>query len=145
MNNKETEAIEAIATTTEVMLYSKHIKDEKNKKEFDKAFISYNHKRFDCIISKDLTTKMTKADIVLPFKNPFLVELVENDYFMKKKTYTDKNGVEKIKYIIVLLDYRSIKPTAFDKYTIDNAVEALNQALGTQDTSIEVNVEDLPF
>lgn len=137
MKEKETAATEAISTTTEVMLYSKHIKDEKNKKEFDKAFVSYNHKRFDCVISNDLKTKMAKAGMVLPFETPFLVELTEDDYFMKKKPYTDKNGKEKIKYIIVLLDYRSIKPTAFDKYTIDNAVEALNKELGVSDMSIE--------
>ena len=137
MTTKENAATEAISPTTEVMLYSKHIKDEKNKKEFDKAFVSYNHKRFDCIISNDLRTKMAKAGMVLPFETPFLVDVDENDYFMKKKPYTDKNGKEKIKYIIVLLDYRSIKPTAFDKYTIDNAVEALNKELGVSDTSIE--------
>ena len=145
MKEKETAATEAISTTTEVMLYSKHIKDEKNKKEFDKAFVSYNHQRFDCIISNDLRTNMAKAGMVLPFETPFLVELTEDDYFMKKKPYTDKNGKEKIKYIIVLLDYRSIKPTAFDKYTIDNAVEALNKELGVSDTSIEVKDDDLPF
>lgn len=145
MTTKETAATEAISTTTEVMLYSKHIKDEKNKKEFDKAFVSYNHKRFDCIISNDLRAKMAKAGMVLPFETPFLVEVDENDYFMKKKPYTDKNGKEKTKYIIVLLDYRSIKPTAFDKYTIDNAVEALNKELGVSDTSIDVKDDDLPF
>lgn len=137
MTTKENAATEAISTTTEVMLYSKHIKDDKNKKEFDKAFVSYNHKRFDCIISNDLRAKMAKAGMVLPFETPFLVDVDENDYFMKKKPYTDKNGKEKTKYIIVLLDYRSIKPTAFDKYTIDNAVEALNKELGVSDTSIE--------
>lgn len=145
MTTKENAATEAISTTTEVMLYSKHIKDEKNKKEFDKAFVSYNHKRFDCIISNDLRTKMAKAGMVLPFETPFLVEVDENDYFMKKKSYTDKNGKEKTKYIIVLLGYRSIKPTAFDKYTIDNAVEALNKELGVSDTSIDVKDDDLPF
>lgn len=112
--------------TTDVVLYVKHIKDDIHKTEFDKPFISYARKRFECVLADGcgLDIKRLKKDNMLPS----IVTLSEDDYFMKKKSYDRNDGTKGVKWVMVITSHQAIVKTEFEKITIDDVVKDLDNA-----------------
>lgn len=107
-----------------ITLYTKKIHNTKNNTTFDKPFVRYRNKTFEAILSKETHTKMLKEGMQFPAS----LDLDTNDYFMKRVTYTRNDGTHGAKYQIVILGYHNPAPAVFEKITIDDIVDDLDEA-----------------
>lgn len=120
-----------------VLLFQTHVDDKKHGLEFDKDRISYRHKTFDAVLSKDFRAKLTKEMIAKGLKYPVELELGDDDYFMKPKTYQKADGSTGTKNRITILNASKISQGKFESKSLDDVVDEYekiySEALGDGD------------
>lgn len=101
-----------------ILLYVKKFNNAKGG-TFEKHFASYNG-----IVMEAQLTKITRPKIEAEKLNwPVKLDLDEEDYFIKEKTFTRKDGSEGTKEVLVILDYQNAEQGEFKKKTLDDLVE----------------------
>ena len=116
-----------------VLLFQTHVNDKKHGLEFDKDRISYRHKTFDAVISKDFREVLTKAMIKDGLKYPIELELGEDDYFLKPKSYTKADGTKGSKTRITILNAQSIKQGKFESKTLDQLCDIYDEEMRSKE------------
>ena len=107
----------------EVLLFQTHVDDKKHGLEFDKDRISYRRKTFDAILSKEFKAKLTKVMLAESLKYPVALDLGEDDYFTKIKTYVKTDGTKGTKRRVTILNARSITQGKFENKSLDDIVD----------------------
>ena len=119
-----------------VLLYTKKVKNTKvNDKgqvttnTFEMFLVRYNGLVFDATMKADLKDKRFFDDMK-QLKYPVYLTLGDGnngdnkDYFMNRETYTRKDGTLGEKYIVCIMDYRSIEQGEFPpQQNIDDIVK----------------------
>ena len=103
--------------TIQGMLYTKAFTG-KNNQRFVKFFFKVEDKTFDVVLKKTLQAKITAEGWAMPST----VIVNEDDYFMKKRAYTRKDGTKGTAYTIVILDIVSHEPTEFEKIKLEDLI-----------------------
>ena len=122
-------------------LYSKKIK-QKDNKTFDKYYLVVNDRTFECTITEECKVNLIKTG----FKSPFNIEMNEDNYFLKRKSYTRNDGTKGNKIICVLLGFTKCEQGEFTKITFDSVKEEEDSKKHdtTSDNANTTNY-DLPF
>lgn len=103
----------------QVLLFQTHVNDKKHQLEFDKDRISYRHKTFDAVLSKDFRAKLNTAMAKGDLSYPIALDLGDNDYFLKAKSYTKSDGTPGSKTRITILNAQNITQGKFESKTLD--------------------------
>lgn len=120
------------------ILYTKKIKTNENK-TFDQWLFKLNNEvTFQAQLSNDCKKQLLKEQCEAPYN----IVLGDEDYFMKKERYENKKGEQRVKDIIVILNYHSVTQAVFEKRTLDMVMQERTNAVPKVDTDIE---QDLPF
>lgn len=116
--------------TIKVLLYFKTIKLD-NGQKFQAPLVKYGERVFDATIKGTTLEEKLKPDMRLhKLEFPVELELVESndDYFIKKETYTRKDGTKGTKNVICILDYSTIAQGKFPpKKTLEELVKDMEQ------------------
>lgn len=97
------------------MLYTKAFTGKDGNK-FVKHFLKYEDKTFDCTLKNTLKAKTIAEGWAMPSTVTFGSE----DYFVKERAYTRKDGTQGKAHEIVLLNVLSHEPTSFPKISLDD-------------------------
>ena len=108
----------------EVLLYQQSINDTKHNVNWKKDKISYRRKNFDAIIENKFKPQIQSA-LASGLDYPLVLNLAEEDYFVKTKKYTRTDGTEGQKPVIVIGNAQSIEQGAFDTKSLDDVVDEL--------------------
>lgn len=98
-----------------IILYSKSFK-AKNGSTFVKFLAKHGDRTYDVAISKRFIASVADYH---EWQLPESVTLSEDDYFIKDREYTKKDGTKGIKQVVVLLGCQSHEPTKFEKRSFD--------------------------
>lgn len=107
--------------TITLTLYFKKIRNTKTNATFEKPFVTYRRKRFEAVLSKSVREQLLKDGAQYPIS----IDLEDGDYFMKRVGYTRNDGTHGTKYQVVILGYHNPQHTEFEKLTIDDIVDDL--------------------
>lgn len=113
----------------EVLLFQTHVNDTKHGLEFDKDRISYRHKTFDAVLSKDFRDKLTAEIVHRGLKYPIALTLEDSDYFLKAKKFTKSDGTPGSKTRITILNAQSIEQGKFESQTLDQLCDIYDSEL----------------
>lgn len=100
-----------------IFVYSKTFRS-KNGSVFSKLKGSTRGFAFDINLSKDADKKLSEKGLSFPIE----LTLEDKDYFIKRKSYTSRDGEEKIKDIIVIKDFQEAKQGGFTTKTLSDLV-----------------------
>lgn len=100
-----------------IFVYSKSFRS-KNGCTFSKLKGSTRGFAFDLQFSKNADKKLSEKG----FSFPIELTLGDEDYFVKRKTYTAKDGEEKSKDIIIIKDFQEAKQGEFVQKTLSDLV-----------------------
>ena len=101
-----------------ILLYVKKFNNAKGG-TFEKHFASYNG-----IVMEAQLTKVTRPKIEAEKLNwPVKLDLDDEDYFIKEKTFERKDGGKGTKEVLVILDYQNAEQGELNKRTLDDIVE----------------------
>lgn len=112
----------------QVLLYQQQIDDKKHGIKFMKDKVSYRHKTFDTIITKDTRTKLAMDMKNAKLEYPVLLEVSDDMYFTKLETYTRNDGTSGTKTKLVIKDYALIAQGAFESKSLDEIVDEIENA-----------------
>ena len=116
-------------------IYVKHIKNSKDGKTFDKFFMSYKGHTFELSLWEEANAKlvleMKKNKLTLPLD----IEFTEDMYYMKRVSFTRKDGTNGSKDRIYLKDFLSIKQAQYTKRTLDMSVEGKEEKVEIDPTA----------
>lgn len=122
-----------------VLLFQTHVNDKKHGLEFDKDRVSYRHKNFDAVLSKSFRDELTATMIKKSLKYPLELELSNEDYFLKPKTYTKADGTKGVKTRITILSARSIEQGQFESKTLDELCDIYEQEMAEKSGEVDAD------
>lgn len=100
-----------------IILYSKSFKT-KSGGNFTKFLAKHGDKTYDVVISRRFVSSVSDYH---EWQLPESVTLSEDDYFIKDKEYTRKDGTKGTKMVLVLLGCQGHEPTKFEKRSFEKA------------------------
>lgn len=111
--------------TAELFVYKVHVTNKKDpsKPSFDKYKASYRGYNFDVTFTDDCRKSFEYE--VKEFPINLLVE--DGNYFIKRKTYTRNDNTKGYQYVIVIKDYLSFVKTEFEKHSLDEIIDSLEE------------------
>ena len=124
-----------------VLLFQTHVNDKKHGLEFDKDRISYRHKTFDAILSKDFKAQLAKEMLAKGLRYPVALVLDDDDYFLKAKKYTKSDGTEATKTRITILNAQSFAQGKFESQTLDELINIYEREMASSDAELEADAD----
>ena len=104
------------------IVYEKTIVDPIHNTKFKKFLCKYKDKSFDCQFSHEARNTLESEMTSNKLHFPVLLELEDNNYFIKKVSYTTKAGEERQKARVVVLGYDKISQHEFVSASIDDVL-----------------------
>lgn len=104
------------------IVYEKTIVDPVHNTKFKKFLCKYKEKSFDCQFSHEARNTLEQDMTANNLKFPVLLDLDDNNYFVKKVDYTTKSGEQRQKARVVILGYDKISQHEFKSASIDDVL-----------------------
>lgn len=107
-----------------MVIYQKTI-TKKDGGTFQKWFVQLEEGvTIEAQLTENCRNQLIKDDL----KSPVQIEVVEGDYFFKRKPYTNNKGENKTKYVFVLKGYQKGTQSTFKGYSVNDVVSDIKKS-----------------